>query len=143
MLFSLWNLGISLNTQTPTIPELREYSFIQQNTLKPIYNIDIPLEIYTLGDFSGLDDINDLKELIREKYPDKSEVLICMWEKESSFGIKMVGDHGLAIGHFQIHLDKHPVSYDCAMDLECSANYTSQMIDKGFGYLWTSYKDCL
>jgi uncharacterized Zn-finger protein len=32
----------------------------------------------------------------------------------------------LAYGHFQIWLHLHPeVSYDCAMDLDCSARYTA------------------
>ena len=86
---------------------------------------------------------DDLKELIREKYPELTNLLICMWGKESSFGKFLIGDRGKAIGHFQIWISKHPVSYNCAMDFECSLDYTAKMIKKGKGNLWTSYKGCL
>ena len=78
-----------------------------------------------------------------EKDEGLDDLLDCMWLKESSRGKNMVGDSGLAIGHYQIHIDIHPVSYDCAMDFYCSRDYTRMMILKGLGYLWTSYHKCL
>lgn len=74
-----------------------------------------------------------------------ARLLDCMWERESQRGDPrfMVGDGGLAIGHYQIHIDCHPVSYDCAMDFECSRDYTRRMILAGDGWLWTSYDNCL
>jgi len=69
-------------------------------------------------------------------------LLDCIWEKESSCGKNMVGDNGLAIGHYQIHIHCHPVSYDCAMDFDCSRDYTRKMILAGKGYLWTAYSRC-
>ena len=74
---------------------------------------------------------------------DLERLLDCIWEKESSRGKNMIGDNGLAIGHYQIHIHCHNVSYDCAMDFECSRDYTRQMILAGKGYLWTTYYKCL
>lgn len=71
------------------------------------------------------------------------KLLDCIWEKESSRGKNMIGDNGLAFGHYQIHLDKHPVSYDCAMDFGCSRDYTRQMIKAGKGSWWTAFSPCL
>ncbi len=71
------------------------------------------------------------------------KLLDCIWEKESGRGKNMIGDNGLAFGHYQIHLDKHPVSYDCAMDYDCARAYTRRMIEVGRGGEWTSYNDCL
>jgi hypothetical protein len=76
-----------------------------------------------------------------------AELLDCIWFKESSRGQNMFGDYRngkpMAFGHFQIWLKYHPVSYDCAMDFECSAEFTEQKIREGQGYLWTTYKGCL
>lgn len=74
------------------------------------------------------------------------DTLDCMWKLESSRGTNMYGDYRkgvpMAYGHFQIWISKHPVTYDCAMDFECSAKYTLEQIEKGNGHLWTSYKNC-
>ena len=75
-------------------------------------------------------------------YPEMADLLICMVKKESDYGKNMVGDHGLAIGYFQIHIDKHPVSYTCAMDLKCSLDYTVKMIKQNKGFLWTTFEPC-
>ena len=76
-----------------------------------------------------------------------AELLDCIWFKESSRGQNMFGDYRngkpQAFGHFQIWLKYHPVSYDCAMDFQCSAEYTEQKIREGQGHLWTVYKSCL
>jgi len=75
---------------------------------------------------------------------DMVDLLDCMWEKESSRGKNMIGDLGLAIGHYQIHISKHPeVSYWCAMDYECSKSWTARQIKEGNGGWWTTYKICL
>ena len=71
------------------------------------------------------------------------KTLDCMWERESSRGANMIGDNGMAYGHYQIWLSLHPVSYDCAMDYECSRGYAREMILRGQGWLWTSYKNCV
>jgi len=76
-----------------------------------------------------------------------AELLDCIWFKESSRGQNMFGDYRngkpQAFGHFQIWLKYHPVSYECAMDFECSAAFTEQKIREGKGHLWTVYKSCL
>ena len=59
-----------------------------------------------------------------DKYPELTNLLICMWEKESSFGKFLIGDKGKAFGHFQIWISKHDITYNCAMDFECSLDYT-------------------
>ena len=88
----------------------------------------------------------DIKKELEEtitKYPELADLLICMWEKESSYGKFLIGDNRKAVGHFQIWISKHPVSYECAMDFECSLDYTAKMIKEGKGNLWTTYKGCL
>jgi len=82
-------------------------------------------------------------EWIRNTYPEMADLLICIWGRESSFGKRLIGDKGKAFGHFQIWVSKHPVSYDCAMDFECSLNYTAEMIKKDKGNLWTTYSKCI
>ena len=71
------------------------------------------------------------------------DILACIATKESGMNPYAIGDQGLAYGYFQIHLDKHPVSYECAIDYNCSANYTAKKISEGKGYLWTTYYSCL
>lgn len=82
--------------------------------------------------------------LLRSKYPEIADLLDCMWSKESTRGVNknIKGDNGLAYGDFQIHIDKHPIGYNCAMDFECSLDYTAKMVKDGYGYLWTSYQKC-
>ena len=72
-------------------------------------------------------------------------LLYCKWGKESSWGRDKYirGDHGLAYGDFQIHIDKHDITEWCAMDFECSRNFTASKIKAGQGWLWTSYSKCL
>jgi hypothetical protein len=87
--------------------------------------------------------VGEGKDIIAEKYPAIASLLDCMWFKESHRGAdKRRGDGGLAYGHFQIHIDKHPVSEACALDFECSLDYTAQMVMAGKGYLWSSYYPC-
>ena len=79
---------------------------------------------------------------IYDKYPQLAETLICLWWEESRYGTDMIGDGGLAIGHFQIHIDKHPeVSYECSMDFSCSLKFTAESIMKGNQNWWSPIKD--
>jgi len=99
----------------------------------------LSLKFEVLGALYGQSDINyDL----RVKY---DKLLDCMWLIESSRGASKYirGDHGLAYGDFQIHIDKHPVSEECAMDYYCSSKYVLENIEKGNGWWWTSYTKCL
>jgi hypothetical protein len=75
----------------------------------------------------------------RAKYANLTD---CVWFGESSRGVNMVGDLGQAIGHFQIHINKHDVSYSCAMDYFCSSAFFVQQVEAGRGYLWTTYDNC-
>jgi len=77
-----------------------------------------------------------------------SALLDCLWLEESSRGVNMYGDYWkgkpLAYGHFQIHLWQHPtVSYECAMDLECSAKYVVHEVFQNRGWQWTPYERCI
>lgn len=122
----------------PTIPYRGELILIGGNSLKAA----VPPYIFpsqALGVLIGA----DKKDLIEAKYPELADILLCMWGRESSYGRKMIGDKGKAFGHFQIWISKHLVSYDCAMDFECSLDYTARKIKEGKGFLWTSYKKCL
>lgn len=85
----------------------------------------------------------EIEEVIRRKYPEMADLLICIAFKESSFNQFAMGDSGLAHGLFQIHIDKHPVSETCAFDVECSLDYTAQKIKEGRGYLWSTFKGCI
>ena len=103
------------------------YLLIQNNSLMPLSPI-----------FNGKPEIRE----IYEKYPQLAETLICLWKEESQNGTNMIGDGRLAIGHFQIHIDKHPeVSYECAMDFSCSLKYTAENIIKGNQNWWSPIKN--
>jgi len=116
---------------------------IQGNSIKG-YNIPITPEKRSYRSLNAKNN-EFLKglEKIKRKHPDMADLLICIWKRESSFGKNMIGDKGKAFGHFQIWISKHPVSYKCAMDFECSLNFTAQKIKEGKGQLWTTYKPCL
>ena len=120
----------------------QELVLIQGNTL--VGNASVINSKAVLGDFLGKD-VNYLQELLREKYPEMADILICMWGKESSYGRDkyIKGDNGLAYGDFQIHLDKHDITEWCAMDFECSLDFCYNKIRQGQGYLWSSYSKCL
>jgi hypothetical protein len=75
-----------------------------------------------------------------------SEKLVdCMWNEESSRGKNLKrGDHGLAYGHFQIHLIDNPeVTEECAMDYECSKQWTINQLEIGNCWKWPSYYRCI
>ena len=67
-------------TQAPTIPSLREYAYIQNNSVIAFYSPTTPnFAIY--GALIGQDDIIYLLEQIREKYPELYRIIKC----ESNF----------------------------------------------------------
>jgi len=76
-----------------------------------------------------------------------SDLVDCVWKRESSRGKNMFGDYKngepRAYGHFQIWLSVHPITYECAMDFECSSNYFKKKVSEGKGYLWTTYEECI
>lgn len=127
---------------SPTIPQISDnLPVIQNNSLKGylLTSIAIPS---VLGAIVG--DTDDFKDYLRKTYSDIGEVLICMWKIESTYGANknIKGDNGLAYGDFQIHINEHPISEECAMNFKCSADYTAKMIRSGEGYLWTSFPTC-
>lgn len=86
----------------------------------------------------------DIIDLIKISYPERVDLLVCMVRNESTYCTnEEKGDHGLAYGCFQIHIDKHDITEWCALDFECSLDWTVKMIKEGKGYLWTTYKPCL
>lgn len=108
----------------------------------------------TLGSFipsatlASLGDTFNEYHSVRYKGVRMSEILTCLWLDESSYGKYMYGDYyngkPLAYGHFQIWLHMHPeVSYNCAMSLECSAEYTADEILAGRGWQWANFDSCL
>ena len=75
-------------------------------------------------------------------------LLDCLAEKESSNGKNLYGDYRNGVptsfGAYQWRVHLHPqVSYDCAMDYDCARQKTMEAIEQGFGWWWTSYKECL
>ena len=71
------------------------------------------------------------------------EIIQCVFRRESGADCNAVGDHGLARGCFQIHIDVHPVTLECAEDYQCSRNYFAQEVSKGNSWMWTEYKNCI
>lgn len=62
-------------------------------------------------------------------------------DHESQDGTNMKGDDGKSIGYWMIYLAKHPeVSYACAMNLQCSTQWTLTQILKGNINWWTTWK---
>jgi len=75
-------------------------------------------------------------------------LLDCIAEKESSNGKNLYGDYRNGVptsfGAYQWRVHLHPqVSYDCAMDYDCAREKAREAIKQGFGWWWTSYKECL
>jgi hypothetical protein len=64
---------------------------------------------------------------------DCARTLLGMMWKESQNVATAVGDHGLALGYFQIHYKLHHVTKACATDLHCSANWTLTYMEQN-GY---------
>jgi hypothetical protein len=61
------------------------------------------------------------------------KALLGMMWKESNNIATAVGDHGLALGYFQIHYRMHKVTRACATDLGCSAEWTIKYMERN-GY---------
>lgn len=130
--------GLPKSISAPTASYQSNLYLIEGNTVKAIvspFNLRFPVYGTLIG--------SDERDLIRMEYPELADLLICMWQEESSSGKRLIGDHGKAIGHFQIWISKHPVSYECAMDFQCALAYTAEKIKEGKGFWWTSYKKCL
>lgn len=127
----------------PTIKYPDEFALIQDNSAISYQIPQNSVKIATLGDLLAEDEILFKQNQIREKYPDLANLLICMWKKESTYGLDdRRGDHGLAVGDFQIHIDKHPVLESCALNFNCALDYTAKSIQKGHGWWWSSYYKC-
>jgi len=115
-----------------------EKIYIQGNSVKAQSSSLNPLEMKIMGVLTSDWTKDDIIYTINQKYPSQAKLLIYMVRNESSFCQNMRGDSGLAYGCFQIHLDKHEISYECAMDFLCSLDWTVEKINEGKGYLWTS-----
>jgi hypothetical protein len=61
-----------------------------------------------------------------------------MW-KESNNKAKAIGDKGKARGYFQIHYKLHKIPVACAEDLECSANWTIDYLEKNHYPKYVTY----
>lgn len=85
---------------------------------------------------------DDIIDLIKSKYPEMADLLICIAFQESSFNRYAIGDSGLAHGLYQIHIDKHPVTEWCAFDVECSLDWTVEQLKNGHHAWWSTYKYC-
>lgn len=70
---------------------------------------------------------------------DCAKTLTGMLWIESNNRFDVVGDHGLALGYFQIHYKMHNISTDCAKDLVCSANWTIGYMERHSYPTYVSY----
>lgn len=60
---------------------------------------------------------------------DCAQILLGMAWKESNLIASAVGDHGAALGYFQIHYRLHQVTPACAQNLRCSAHWTIDYLE--------------
>lgn len=136
----MWLLSHSLVVSPSVIPyeEPSDLILIQNNSLVAICG---PVAMFT-NQNNSLDEDN-IKFFIKEKYSEMDDLLICMIEDESTYCQDMRGDSGLTYGCYQIHIDKHDITEECAMDFKCSLEWTARKIKEGKGYLWTTYEPCL
>lgn len=111
-----------------------EYGIVNGNSLQAFIGVNAP----TTNEMTK----DDIRDYIRNTYPQMADLLICMAFKESTLNPGAIGDSGLAKGLWQIHIDKHPVTEWCAFDVECSTQWTVKQIKNGRGYLWTAYPYC-
>ena len=68
-----------------------------------------------------------------------AKALLGMMWKESKNDPNAVGDHGLALGYFQIHYKMHGVTRACAKDLRCSAEWTIGYMESNGYPKYTAY----
>ena len=135
LVFSLWELLFPVSITANKLIRIDNDSLIivQDNSVRAL-NIQ---NFWTQTNWTKAEMI----DYINIEYPDMSTLLIYMLEKESGYGESMIGDSGLAYGYFQIHIDKHDIGENCAMNFICSLEYTVENIIKGNGYLWTAYRN--
>lgn len=136
-------LGLSqpLLASAPKIPYQGEMKIIDGNSVMA-YNSPLSAESWHYGLRSEPQSIFN-RQLIREKYPEMEKLLTCIAHLESGYCKSLRGDNSLAWGCYQIHIDKHPISEWCAMDFECSLDYTAKLIKQGKGNLWTAFRYCI
>ena len=134
---------VPICTSAPTT-SYREMPMIEENSL---VSLSCPLNspyLRVMGVLTGDWPKDDIEDLIRIRYPEMDDLLIYMVFDESTYCLNLLGDCKdnicLAYGCFQIHLDKHNISYKCAMDFLCSLDWTATQIKNGNGWWWTSYK---
>lgn len=141
----LWLSLFPAKVKAPQIeyPNLDGLIVVQGNSVMATSNPNLSQQMPVLGALMDGDGINYLKEIIKQKYPEIANLLICMLNKESSYCQNMQGDKGLAYGCFQIHINKHNITEWCAMDFECSLDFCYNMIKQGKGSLWSTYYKCL
>lgn len=66
------------------------------------------------------------------------QTLWAMSYQESKLGWLMTGDQGRSHGWFHIQTKLHNLTVSCALDLNCSADWTlKRLISKGFPTYWT------
>jgi hypothetical protein len=70
---------------------------------------------------------------------DCAKHLLGMLWKESNNIATAVGDRGKARGYFQIHYRLHKVSVECAEDLECSAGWTLDYLERNHYPKYVAY----
>ena len=87
-----------------------------------------PLPVQTVQDV--LLEVCDDHGYADKKAEDCAKHLLGMLWKESRNVANAVGDHGLALGYFQIHYKMHGVTRECATDLRCSAGWTIDYLEK-------------
>lgn len=127
---------MAAKAEAPTRDYVKQLNIIGENTLQANYMPNFGVKFATYGDLTGGDDTYYLFRKDNEKLID------CIWKKESSRGQNMVGDNGLAIGHFQIHIAVNGVSEDCAMDYWCSSEYLIEQLMAGNSWKWPTYELC-
>lgn len=139
----MWGLSQPLITQAPKIeyPETDRLIVIQGNSVMAQASHLSLYQMKVLGILTGSWAKEEIITVIKEKYPEKANLLIYMVEKESTYCQKMRGDNGLAYGCFQIHIDSHDITEECAMDFLCSLDYTVKKIEEGYCRLWTSCRN--
>ena len=133
-----------MNTGTvsaPTAIPIENLLFIQSNSVIG-YNLPPGTEkwLYEVIRAIKQPSKQDIVAQIRKDYPENPNKLICLVREESTFCSNLSGDKGLAYGCFQIHIDKHEISYECAMDFYCSLDWTISQIRAGKGDLWSPIK---
>ena len=137
-------VNVFTNPKIRKVDYERQFTYIQDNSLKAFINPVFVAKTEVLGALIETNELDDLLVQIKEEYPDIAKTLICMWGKESTYGLDKYirGDNGLAYGDFQIHISKHNITEECAMNFKCSLDFTATMIKENKGYLWSSYFKC-